>query len=303
MKLVHSTEARGEAGNEKIASLLTTISERQLREWVERISVPRHFIIEAEQNRATAKWLEGLFQGWGYRVQRQGPHANIIALPDPKPKRAILVGAHYDTVPESPGADDNGSAVAAMLGCAAACALWRPVLPVTFVAFNREEEHLTGSRDFVAAWLPKSRVQIDCAHVLEMVGFASSEPGSQKVPTGLPIKIPDRADFLGLLANGDSSAAMDFAMKQTRTYLPDFSVIGLKVRLGLEKFFPVLARSDHVPFWESGLPALMWTDTSEFRNPNYHTHRDLPHTLNYGFLAQVTRLLTATVIAQAPCNP
>ena len=299
MKLVHSSKAGGERPDEKIASLLATIGEGQLREWVERISVPRHFIIEAEQNRATAKWLRQLFEGWGYRVEEQGPHANIVALPEPRPAKAILVGAHYDTVPESPGADDNGSAVAAMLGCAAACAFWRPVLPVMFVAFNREEEHLTGSRDFVSSWLPQSGVRVDCAHVLEMVGFASDQPGSQKVPTGLPIKIPDRANFLGLLANGDSSSTMDFAVKQTRTYLPDFPVIGLKVALGLEKIFPVLGRSDHVPFWKAGVPALMWTDTSEFRNPNYHTHRDLPETLNYAFLVQVTRLLTATVVAQA----
>jgi Zn-dependent M28 family amino/carboxypeptidase len=209
------------------------------------------------------------------------------------------VGAHYDTVPESPGADDNGSAVAAMLGCAAACALFRPTLPVIFVAFNREEEHLTGSQDFVSSWLAQSSVRIHCAHVLEMVGFASDDPGSQKVPTGLPIKLPERANFLGLLANGDSSAIMDFSMKQARTYLPEFPVIGLQVALGMEKFFPVLARSDHVPFWKAGMPALMWTDTSEFRNPNYHTHRDLPDTLNYRFLTYVTRVLTATVIAQA----
>src|SRR5688500_6796562 len=220
MKLVHSTKDRGETANEKITALLPTIREAQLREWVERMSVPRHFVIEAAQKRATAEWLSSLFEAWDYKVERHGPHANIVALPNPKPKRAILVGAHYDSVPESPGADDNGSAVAAMLGCAAACALWRPTLPVMFVAFNRKEEHLLGSRDFVAAWVPKSSVRIDCAHVLEMVGFASSQPGSQSVPTGLPIKIPDRGDFLGLLANGDSSATMDFAMTQARPYMP-----------------------------------------------------------------------------------
>ena len=299
MRLVHSSEAQGDAANEKIAALLNTIREDQLRAWVERIAVPRHFVVEAEQNRKTATWLEGLFQSWGYRTQSQGSHANIVALPETKPARAILVGAHYDTVPESPGADDNGSAVAAMLGCAAACSLWRPELPVMFVAFNREEEHLTGSSDFVASWLPKSGIQVECAHVLEMVGFASSAPGSQKIPTGLPIQIPDRADFLGLLANGESSAAMEYVIKRACTYVPGFPVIGLKVQLGIERVFPVLARSDHVPFWQAGGRAVMWTDTSEFRNSNYHTHRDLPDTLNYTFLANVTRLLTASVIEQA----
>jgi Zn-dependent M28 family amino/carboxypeptidase len=198
-----------------------------------------------------------------------------------------------------PGADDNGSAVAAMLGCAAACSLWRPVLPVLFVAFNREEDGLRGSRDFVNSYLPKAAFSVRCAHILEMVGYASSEPGSQRVPTGLPIKISDKGDFLGLLANAHSSTVMDFVLRRARTYVPELPVTGLKVKLGLEKYFPVLSRSDHAPFWAQKIPAVMWTDTSEFRNHNYHRHTDTPETLNYRFLRQVTQLLSACVIQQA----
>src|SRR5438270_7729772 len=80
---------------------------------------------------------------------------------------------------------------------------------------------------------------------------------------------------------------------------PELPVTGLKVRLGLEKHFPVLARSDHAPFWAEEIPALMWTDTSEFRNHNYHRHTDTPDTLDYAFLRNVTQLLTASVIEQA----
>src|SRR5207302_457200 len=69
----------------------------------------------------------------GFRVERQGKYANVVALPETTFGEVILVGAHYDSVPRCPGADDNGSAVAAMLGCAAACSLWRPALPVIFV--------------------------------------------------------------------------------------------------------------------------------------------------------------------------
>lgn len=209
----------------------------------------------------------------------------------------------YDSVPMTPGADDNGSAVAAMLGCAEACALWRPNPAVAFVAFNREEDGLLGSRDFVRSYLPKAGLRVCCAHVLEMVGFARDEPGSQRLPPGLPIRVPDKGDFLGLLANRHSSAPMNFALRQAATYLPEFPVLGLDVKLGLERFFPVLGRSDHAPFWEMKIPAVMWTDTSEFRNDNYHRATDTPDTLNYGFLAQVTRLLIATVIAQAEDLP
>jgi hypothetical protein len=279
--------------------LLETITGTQLRSWVERISVPRHFGAEPEQNRATADWLCGLFDSMGLRVERQGEYSNIVALPETSFKEAILVGAHYDSVPMCPGADDNGSAVAAMLGCAAACSLWRPVLPVVFVAFNREEDGLRGSRDFVESYLPEAAFGVRCAHILEMVGFASSASGSQRVPTALPIKMSDKGDFLGLLANGRSAEAMNFVLRHAGTYVPELPVTGLNVKLGLEKHFPVLSRSDHAPFWARKIPAVMWTDTSEFRNHNYHRHTDTPDTLNYRFLRHVTQLLTACVIQQA----
>jgi Zn-dependent M28 family amino/carboxypeptidase len=279
--------------------LLDTITETQLREWVERISVPRHFGAERAQNRATAEWLSGVFESFGLMTEPQGKYANILAFPKQTVEEVVLVGAHYDSVPMCPGADDNGSAVAAMLGCAAACSLWRPLLPVLFVAFNCEEDSLAGSRDLVASYLPDAPFKIRCAHILEMVGYASSSPGSQRVPAGLPVKIKDCGDFLGLLANGSSKALMDSILCASATYTPQLPVTGLKVWLGLEKYFPVLARSDHAPFWAQNIPAVMWTDTSEFRNPNYHRHTDTPDTLDYPFLQKVTQLLTATVIEQS----
>jgi Zn-dependent M28 family amino/carboxypeptidase len=299
MNVVHSRKTKAAKPSPRVMTLLDTITEAQLREWVTRISVPRHFIAEPAQNRATAHWLRGVLESLGFRAERQGKYANIVALPEPPFEDLILVGAHYDSVPMCPGADDNGSAVAAMLGCAAACSLWRPSLPVVFVAFNCEEDGLAGSRDFVASYLPETRFKIRCAHILEMVGYASSSAGSQRVPPGLPVKISDQGDFLGLLANRRSTALMDSVLRHAATYTPDLPVTGLKVRLGLEKYFPVLARSDHAPFWAQEIPALMWTDTSEFRNPNYHRHTDTPETLDYEFLRSVTQLLTACVVEQA----
>jgi len=300
MRIVHSKKVRSAQAAAKVTALLETINETQLRGWVERISVPRHFGAEPEQNRATAGWLHELFEAMGYQVERQGKFSNVVALPDASFEHAILVGAHYDSVPMCPGSDDNGSAVAAMLGCAAACSLWCPVLPVVFVAFNCEEDGLKGSQDFVEDYLPTARFGVTCAHILEMVGYASSEPGSQQIPTGLPpINISDKGDFLGLLANGRSTGAMDFVIRRARSYVPELPVMGLNVKLGLEQYFPVLSRSDHTPFWERKIPAVMWTDTSEFRNHHYHRHTDTPGTLNYRFLRQVTQLLTACVIQQA----
>ncbi len=299
MLITHSKKAKPAANSSKISNLLETISELQLREWVKTISVPRHATVERTQNQLTAKWLRGVFSSLGFKVEVQGKYANIIAFPKTLATEVILVGAHYDSVPMCPGADDNGSAVAAMLGCAAACSLWHPTLPVAFVAFNCEEDGLAGSRDFVSTYLPTADFKIRCAHILEMVGYAASTPGSQRIPKGLPVKVSDVGDFLGLLANRNSHEVMQRVLRNTRAYTPNLPVTGLNVLLGLEKFFPVLLRSDHAPFWAGDIPAVMWTDTSEFRNNNYHRDTDTPETLNYPFLRKVTQLLTASVIEQA----
>src|SRR5258705_5370919 len=119
MNIVHSRKVQSAESSAKIAALLETIAEGELREWVERISVPRHFGAEPEQNRATADWLCGVFKSMGFRVERQGEFSNIVAFPQTLTEKVILVGAHYDSVPMCPGADDKGSAVAAQLRCAA----------------------------------------------------------------------------------------------------------------------------------------------------------------------------------------
>jgi hypothetical protein len=282
-----------------LQELFAHVTPEMLREWVERISIPRHRLVNAEANSAVAEWLAREFSEWGYEVQFQGGFRNVIAQPEGVADKVIVVGAHYDSVPTTPGADDNGSAVAAMLGCAKLCAEFLPELPVVFVAFNGEEDGLDGSSDWVSQYLPAAGYEVECAHVLEMVGYASSLPGSQKIPPGLPISLPDRGDFIGLLTNREGAASMKAALQTIRTEQPALPAYGVEVLLGLEKFFPVLHRSDHAPFWKAGIPSIMWTDTSEFRNPHYHAASDAPDTLNYEFLTQVTRAVTAAVLTQA----
>ena len=278
----------------EILESVASVSEADLRKSVEKLSVPRHFLTEPDENEAAALWIATQLKSWGYDVHLQGHWRNVVALPKKISGPMTLVGAHYDSVGGCPGADDNASAVAAMLGCARACA--GKSAAIGFVAFNREEDGLLGSRDFVE-WLGSSRqFQVKRAHILEMVGFASDEPNSQKVPGGLPIRIPNTGNFLGLLANKDSHGVLDDVLTCASTYLPKLSVIGLRVTLGLEQHFPVLLRSDHAPFWANRIPATMWTDTSEFRNPYYHQPGDKPATLNYPFLRAVTQLLVASVL-------
>lgn len=277
-------------------SLTNVVDVGELHSWVEEISVPRHFHFESNANRRVALWLVERLRGWGYEVSFHGEARNVVAVPPALRGPATLVGAHYDSVPDCPGADDNASAVAALLAVAQACAAGGAFPPVAFVAFNREEDGLIGSTEFVRDTLPALPWQVSCAHILEMVGFALHEPGSQNIPDGLPIELPDTGDFLGLLANGKSARLLGEILAHARGALPDFPVLGLEIPLGLESFLPVLQRSDHAPFWEKGIPAVMWTDTSEFRNPHYHQPSDTPDTLDYDFLRRVAQLLAHTVL-------
>ena len=280
-----------------IAKMLESVSETYLHECVETISIPRHFYAQPDNNKKVAAWIAEQLQSYGYNTEFQGKYSNVVTSPPENSETpCILVGAHYDSVPGTPGADDNGSAVAALLACAKAIAEYAPETPVFFVAFNLEEDGLIGSQDFVKNYLANNPLNLVQVHILEMVGYCNHEPFSQELPTGLPVNLPTTGDFLGIIGNRYSNALVDVTLKQAKTYLPELPVMGLKVSLGLENIFTVLKRSDHAPFWHAKIPALMWTDTSEFRNPNYHGSSDTPDTLDYTFFLHFTQLLIACVL-------
>ncbi|MGV3724791.1 MAG: M28 family peptidase [Actinomycetota bacterium] len=297
MQVIDASTLSPRSAAEPVIRARTAITEEELRATVHTLALPRHYTAEPELNEWAGDWIVAQLQDYGYETLRDEPLGNVLAIraaPEDAPR--ILVGAHYDSVPGCPGADDNASALAAMLACARCLATHAPQAPVCFVAFNREEDGLLGSSDFVAR-LKGRGLRIHEAHVLEMVGCRDPRPGSQRTPPGLPIRIPNTGDFLGLVANETSHPALDAALVQARTYAPDLPVYGLKLPPGAESAVADVLRSDHAPFWSAGIPALMWTDTAEYRNPHYHQPTDLPETLDYAFLLAVTRLLVATVLA------
>src|SRR6058998_2042560 len=226
----------------RISQSLASVGEADLRRWVERLAVPRHFDLEREENKNTALWISAQFQGLSYPVELHGSWWNVVVLPKEVSVPVTLVCAHYDSVGGCPGADDNASAVAAMLGCAKACASISPRPVVGFISFNREEDGMLGSQDFVQWLTASSQLQVECVHVLEMVGYASDAAGSQHVPPGLPVQVSDQGNFLALLANHASYRALDFVLARASTYLPGFPVVGLHVTSTLAKIFPVLLR-------------------------------------------------------------
>jgi Zn-dependent M28 family amino/carboxypeptidase len=264
------------------------------------LAFPRHYDVEREANVRARDLLLRQLHGFGYSPVLQGAYHNIVATssgPDEGPY--LLLGAHYDSVPGCPGADDNGSAVAACLECAR-LVKENDIGSTMIVLFNREEDGLLGSRQFVSHLASDPTWKVAEAHVFEMVGFCSHSPGSQRTPTGLPgIAVPDIGDFLALLANRHSNAIAESLLTLAASYVPASNVLALKIYLGIERYFGHLLRSDHTPFWEAGIPAIMWTDTADFRNPNYHLASDTPETLDYDFLTDVSRLALARVASRA----
>jgi Zn-dependent M28 family amino/carboxypeptidase len=300
MRIVHSRQRLPSGRDVAIEKVVDEVSAQNLREYVEKLSFPRHFFAEHRANRRARDWLLKLLSSYGYEPSLQGDYDNIVITstgPDNGP--VVLLGAHYDSVPGTPGADDNASAVAVCLECARLIRR-HDIGSVMIVFFNREEDGLIGSREFVAHLIEQSAVRIGEAHIFEMVGYRDLAHGSQQLPHGLPLlSVPRVGDFLALVANKRSNKIAESLTSLAACYVPDFPVLALKAYLGIERLFADLQRSDHAPFWQAGIPAIMWTDTSEFRNPHYHRASDTPDTLDYAFMADVTRLALARVMSLA----
>jgi hypothetical protein len=301
MKIAHSRDYAPAAVDSTVTKVLGDVSEENLRTFVKMFAFPRHFFAESEANRRARNLLLTLATEFGYRPTLQGDHDNVVLTsPGPADGPFVLLGAHYDSVPGTPGADDNASAMAVCLECARLVAR-HGIGAVMIVFFNREEDGLIGSREFVASLAKRAARKVGEAHVFEMVGYRSRAPGSQKLPRGLPVPLaPDAGDFLGLVANRGSNAISDHLLGLAARYVPQCPVIALQISFGVERAFADLNRSDHAPFWRAGIPAIMWTDTSEFRNPHYHRDSDTPDTLDYDFMGAVTRLALARAVSQAP---
>ena len=216
------------------------------------------------------------------------------------------VTGHYDTVGDSPGADDNGSAIAGMMEVLRVLAPYNFKKSIKFVAFDLEEFGLVGSSHYVNNEGIKSYENVAGVFNFEMIGYYDNAPNTQTLPTGFNQLYPNvynaikndsfRGNFItnvGIYNHPDLNLAYENAANK---YVPDLKVISVLAPEQWQAFTPDLARSDHAPFWSKELPALMLTDASNFRNPYYHSPNDTIGTLNFTFMSQVVK---ATVGALA----
>ncbi|WP_447975243.1 M20/M25/M40 family metallo-hydrolase [Nitrospira sp. Kam-Ns4a] len=273
---------------------------RRLQEHLAALVGERHPFSTPEALRRAEAYLAEQFRGLGLAVcfhdfdALGGTYRNVIAeLPgatsDAGPP--LIVAAHYDTVPGSPGADDNASGLAVLLEAARSLAAPPPAAPVRFIAFCLEEENLLGSLAYAAA-LRERGEPLRGAIVLECVGFARPEEGTQQVPPGVPIAVPSAGDFLVVVGNAASAGLVAAIEGAARRDVPNLKTVPLVVP-GQGDLLPDTRRSDHAAFWQYGYPAVMLTDTANFRNPHYHQPTDTLDTLDLSFIERVTRLVVA----------
>jgi len=203
-----------------------------------------------------------------------------------KPNEILVVGAHYDSPPESPGANDNASGVAALLELARQFKDTQPGRTLRFVAFVNEEPpyfrtELMGSRVY-AANARKRGDKITAMLALETIGYYSDEPGSQKYPAPFSLFFPDKGNFIGFVGNLKSRSLVRSSIRTFRETTP-FPSEGLAA----PEFVKGIGWSDHSSFWQEGYPGIMITDTAPFRYPHYHEREDTPDKLDYERMVRV----------------
>jgi hypothetical protein len=208
--------------------------------------------------------------------------------------RIVLVGAHYDSVLGSPGANDNASGVAALLEIARLLAGKAFPDTVRLTAFVNEEPPFFQT-ERMGSWVyaraaRKRGDNITAALSLETVGFYSDEPGSQAYPPPFSLAYPDRGNFIGFVGNLSSGGLVRRCVASFRGGTP-FPSEGIAAPSSL----PGVGWSDHWAFWQEGFPGVMVTDTAPYRYPHYHEKTDTPDRLDYGSMARVVAGLARVV--------
>ena len=272
----------------------------QLRRHVETLA-------RAERNtdlETPARYIAAAFAAHGLNPELQsfpssGRTVSNVQV-SPPGNSLIVVGAHYDTVPGSPGADDNASGVAALIELAGL--LGNEGLSIRFVAFANEElPYFMGPE--MGSWVSARRSRergepVRAMLSLEMLGCYRDAPRSQRYPPPLNLIYPDRGNFIAFV--GDI-AARALVRKTIGSFRRNAAFPSEGV--AAPSFVPGVMRSDHASFRDQGFPAIMVTDTAFNRNPHYHQASDTPETLDYERLARVTLGLAAVLRELATEDP
>ena len=244
---------------------------------------------------ASAEYIDKTLADMGYKVSSQYFEVRSVRVRNieaelsgtSRKDEIVVVGAHYDSVAGSPGANDNGSGVAALLEIARLLAGTSLPRTVRLVAFVNEEPPFFQTRDMgsrvYAARSRKRGENIRAMYSLETIGCYSDEPRSQHYPPPFSFFYPDRGNFIGFVTNISSRSLLRRSISSFRKYTA-FPSEGAAI----PGWIIGVSWSDHWSFWKEGYPAVMITDTALFRYLHYHTGEDTPDKLQYDRFARAT---------------
>ncbi len=288
-----------------IQAIVNRVDSNLLRNYIQELAFPRHYLSQPAQLDTTKNKLERFMQAEGLSPYRQSftynnyiAH-NILARKPGHKNDSItyVIDAHFDSVSQTPGADDNASGVAGLLEAIRILSDYEFENSLRFIGFDVEEPGLIGSQRYVAQAIPAYERTAGVIN-FEMIGYMSHLPNSQSLPAGFGQLFPAavaaiqadsmRGNFIINVGNVPSTqlgAAFDSSAAR---YVPALRVISLLVP-GTGQIAPDLRRSDHARFWDASLQALMITDGADTRNLAYHTANDTLARLNMTFMRQVVQ--------------
>jgi Zn-dependent M28 family amino/carboxypeptidase len=282
---------------------LPTLSEREaafrdeLRAHVEKLAgeIGERNLVHYGKLVEAARYVEASFAAAGYEVAKQEyevggktcANLEVEIVGAERPGEIVVVGAHYDSVVGSPGANDNATGTAALLTLARSFAAYRPARTLRFVAFVNEEPpyfQTSAMGSLVYAKRCRERGEKIVAMLsLETIGHYTDEAGSQQYPFPLSLVYPSTGNFLAFVGNCASRALVRRTIGTFRAEARFPSEGG-----ALPGDVEGVGWSDQWSFWQQGYPGVMLTDTAVFRYPHYHTRRDTPDKVDYERLARVT---------------
>jgi Zn-dependent M28 family amino/carboxypeptidase len=282
--------------------------EARLRRHVEKLAgeIGERHVLRPQALHEAERYISAALRAAGHAVDRQNYEAQgvdcanleITIAGTRRSAQIVLAGAHYDTVPGSPGADDNASGVAAILELARLLVEARPERTIKLVAFVNEEPPFffwgeMGSKVYARA----ARARGDDIRVmlsLEMLGCYSDDKGSQGYPPLLKYFYPAQGDYIAFVSNIRSRHALRSVFDAFRA-----SSRFPAEKLAAPALVPGIGWSDQLSFWREGYPAAMVTDTAFHRYRHYHQPTDTPEKLDYARMAQVVEGLARTLEALA----
>jgi len=252
-------------------------------------------LLEYESLEKTAAYISSQFESLSFQVscqefevlRRTVRNIEVELAGESRPEEIVIGGAHYDSVPGWPGANDNGSGVAALLEIARLLKQKQGARTLRLVAFVNEEPPYFQSEDmgsFVYARRCKQRDENIVAMIsLETIGYYSDQEGSQSYPPPFNLVYPSKGDFISFVGNVSSRGLVRDCVASFRRHTKFPSQGG-----ALPSWISGIGWSDHWSFWEMGFPALMVTDTAPFRYSYYHTPSDTLDRVDYDRTARVT---------------